>query len=226
MAKDPAVLLYTSDFLTGTMGWEDEQVGKYIRLLCLQHQKSNLPAKIFEKLSGGDPFICEKFITEEIDGNLFYYNEKMRTEAERRSAFCNSRRKNASGDTNDNHMDKHMLKHKGKHTVKRMETETETETITEVSNKNKEKNFEKIPPVYKWVITRAEEMKYPEITDQVKRFYDYYESNGWKVGKNPMKNWAAALSNWYKNYNQFNKNGKQNRNGQSEQVGRSADIIV
>ena len=27
-------------------------------------------------------------------------------------------------------------------------------------------------------------------------FFDYYESNGWKVGKNTMKNWKAALNGW------------------------------
>ena len=27
-------------------------------------------------------------------------------------------------------------------------------------------------------------------------FYDYYESNGWKVGKNAMKDWKAALRRW------------------------------
>lgn len=28
------------------------------------------------------------------------------------------------------------------------------------------------------------------------RFYDYYEANGWKVGKNPMKDWQAAVRTW------------------------------
>lgn len=28
------------------------------------------------------------------------------------------------------------------------------------------------------------------------RFFDYYESNGWKVGRNPMKKWKSALVNW------------------------------
>lgn len=28
------------------------------------------------------------------------------------------------------------------------------------------------------------------------RFWNYYESNGWKVGKNPMKNWKAACNTW------------------------------
>lgn len=28
------------------------------------------------------------------------------------------------------------------------------------------------------------------------KFVDYYTSNGWKVGKNPMKDWKAAVRNW------------------------------
>ncbi|WP_397570395.1 hypothetical protein [Schlesneria sp. T3-172] len=27
-------------------------------------------------------------------------------------------------------------------------------------------------------------------------FVDFYESNGWKVGKNPMRDWKAAFRNW------------------------------
>ena len=28
------------------------------------------------------------------------------------------------------------------------------------------------------------------------RFIDYYTANGWKVGKNPMKDWKAAVRQW------------------------------
>ena len=28
------------------------------------------------------------------------------------------------------------------------------------------------------------------------RFVDYYTANGWKVGKNPMKDWRAAVRTW------------------------------
>ena len=31
------------------------------------------------------------------------------------------------------------------------------------------------------------------------RFVDYYQSNGWKVGKNPMKDWKAAVRTWEQN---------------------------
>ena len=30
-------------------------------------------------------------------------------------------------------------------------------------------------------------------------FYDYYESNGWKVGKNSMKDWKACVRTWERN---------------------------
>ena len=32
--------------------------------------------------------------------------------------------------------------------------------------------------------------------EQAQRFRDYYESNGWRVGRNPMKSWQAAASCW------------------------------
>mgnify|MGYP003632181203 CR=1 FL=1 len=35
--------------------------------------------------------------------------------------------------------------------------------------------------------------------DEAINFYEYYESNGWKVGKNPMKNWKMAVNRWVRN---------------------------
>jgi hypothetical protein len=34
---------------------------------------------------------------------------------------------------------------------------------------------------------------------EVQRFWDYYESNGWRVGRNAMKDWQAAARNWNRN---------------------------
>lgn len=39
-------------------------------------------------------------------------------------------------------------------------------------------------------------IEYMQDTDEARKFYAYYESNGWRVGKNPMKNWKAAAQNW------------------------------
>lgn len=37
------------------------------------------------------------------------------------------------------------------------------------------------------------------INIDVDRFFNYYESKGWKVGVSPMKDWKAAVRNWAKN---------------------------
>lgn len=38
---------------------------------------------------------------------------------------------------------------------------------------------------------------------EAEKFVDHYTANGWKVGKNPMKDWMAAVRNWTKNMGQF-----------------------
>lgn len=32
--------------------------------------------------------------------------------------------------------------------------------------------------------------------DEAEKFWHYYESNGWKVGRNPMKSWKSSLELW------------------------------
>jgi 5-keto 4-deoxyuronate isomerase len=92
MAKDPAFLFYTSDFLTGTLTMTDEQVGRYIRLLCLQHQKYELTEKdMLFICKGHDEDIFSKFEKTE-DGK--FYNVRLREEAIKRSNYSESRRHN------------------------------------------------------------------------------------------------------------------------------------
>lgn len=42
------------------------------------------------------------------------------------------------------------------------------------------------------------------------RFYDFYESKGWKIGKTPMKDWRAAVRTW-----------EQKRRDDNAQMGRT-----
>jgi len=37
------------------------------------------------------------------------------------------------------------------------------------------------------------------MNDVSEKWFDYYESNGWLVGKNKMKNWKAAVRTWKNN---------------------------
>ncbi len=80
--KDPAFLFDSSDFLSGTMLMSDEEIGQYIKLLCLQHQKGHLTEK--------DMLIICKTYNENIfskfnqDENGNYFNERLEQEISRR----------------------------------------------------------------------------------------------------------------------------------------------
>ena len=124
MAKDPAVLFYTSDFLSGTFTMDNEQVGKYIRLLCLQHQKGKLSEKdMLSICKAYDSEIWDKFKVE--DG--LYYNDRMLNETIRRQKFSESRRNNAKSPKKESTSEAY---------AKHMETETENRTITINENIN------------------------------------------------------------------------------------------
>lgn len=90
--KDPAFLFYSSDFLSGTMLMSDEEIGQYIKLLCLQHQKGHLKEKdMLSVCKTYNEDIFSKFIKDE-DGN--YYNERLEYEINKRKAYSESRRNN------------------------------------------------------------------------------------------------------------------------------------
>ena len=92
MAKDPAFLFYSSDFLSGTQFFTHEQKGKYITLLCLQHQHGHLQEKHMLMICGTyDNDLFEKF-TKDADG--LYYQQRLEMEIERRKKYSESRRDN------------------------------------------------------------------------------------------------------------------------------------
>ena len=87
MAKDPAFLFYTSDFLTGTMFMTNEQVGIYIRLLCSQHQHGGIIDKIsFNSLVGNHEVVRVKF--EETESG--FYNIRLMEVMGARNAKSNN----------------------------------------------------------------------------------------------------------------------------------------
>lgn len=62
-------------------------------------------------------------------------------------------------------------------------------------NKNENKYIAK-PENLEMVNSYFEEKGYP--LTEAESFWDYYEANGWKVGRNPMKKWKSAVGNWMK----------------------------
>ncbi len=78
-------------------------------------------------------------------------------------------------------------------------TEIEKEIDIEINKReiDKEKRAKRerfTPPSLEELEAYAQEKGYTAFNAEA--FYNYYEANGWKVGRNPMKSWRAAVSSW------------------------------
>jgi hypothetical protein len=197
MAKDPAFLFYSSDFLNGVADLTMEERGQFITLLCLQHQKGTLTDKTIRlSLGSVSVDVLTKF-TKDKEGN--FYNERLNEEIEKRIQFTESRRNNGSkGGRPKNNTKPIGL---AKHNLMEDENENENEDIN--INKNR-CSFEQ---VYEYMSSR---IGIEQAKIEAQKFVNYYTSNGWKVGKNQMKSWSAAANNWITNTKQYAKGTSNN----------------
>lgn len=75
----------------------------------------------------------------------------------------------------------------------------------EIKEKKVNKNIFIIPSIQE-VYDYAQQIDLNYI--ECDKFFDYYNSKGWMVGKSKMKDWQSALRNWQRN--NFNKQGQNN----------------
>lgn len=206
MSKDPAILFYSSDFLTGTMLMSNEQVGKYIRLLCLQHQKDFLSEKDMLKICETyDEDIWNKFVKSD-DG---YYNQRMKDEKEKRFNYSESRRNNRKKKESEKDMS-----NISKTYVQHMENENENENVNINENKNinvnssitKKENKENENSIHKSFISEYDLFfnSYfgfkPNYTaadfKAVKLLIKYFNSNTNGDESKSLDAWKIVLKNW------------------------------
>lgn len=106
---------------------------------------------------------------------------------------------------------------------------------TDVSAKKESKRF--VKPTIEEIRAYIFEKGY---TFDAEAFFAFYESNGWKVGRNPMKNWKMACTTWAKNRNNNNSYGRSKTNSEKfvesvkesnefsqmlrDQIGREAEV--
>lgn len=126
--NDPAVLFYTSDFLTGVMDMTMEERGQYITLLCYQHQKGHIKEETIRLLVGNVSVNVLNHFIQDKEGK--YYNKRMDIEKEKRHLFTESRRNNGKKGgrpkkKEENHMDNLVVNHMDNH----MGNENDNENI-------------------------------------------------------------------------------------------------
>lgn len=113
-----------------------------------------------------------------------------------------------------------------------------TDIIDKQSNKGtkeqerggtKKKSYRFKPPTKKDVYDFLIEKKlHPALAKkESEKYWDFYNSKNWYVGKNKMKNWKSAASGWINRMDNFkpNSNGKSNSNAEPTVNRQTADVI-
>lgn len=193
MAKDPAFLFYPQDWIMGTVMMTNSQKGLYISLLCVQHQHGGIIAeRYFDDTVGDDISIRSKFKKCE-NG---YFNERLKTETDKRQQFCEKQKANAEKRWNATAMPNSCHGNATAmptHMPNSCLSSSSSSLITIKTQEECKKRF--APPSQQEVADYAKEIGRNIEAD---RFCDFYASKGWKVGSAPMKDWKAAVRNWTK----------------------------
>lgn len=210
MAKDPAYLFYTNDFISGTQFFTDEQVGKFIRLMSAQHQHGHLTDKqVLYICKTLDEDIMKKFVRDE---NNLWYNERLEIEITKRKSFAESRRNNIN-----------KRYEKTVEPIKNKKKPTLVETIVlHKENENENENELKIESELSVYIEKfynfRKEMKKPILNASKQLFLDklYKLSfNDEKVAINILK--QSIANGWQGIFELKNENNGKQTNSQSKQ---------
>lgn len=193
MKKEPAFMFYFRDFLVSTDLMTNEQVGAHIRILCHQADKGHLSeSSIRERICGP---IWESLMgryKQDHMGNWFH--PRLERVLDERANFVKNRLDNLKPPHKDTpHENPIREPHMG---GSPSPSPSPSESSVPISKSNKSRRALFAPPtveeVAAYCLERGNQI-------QAERFVDHYISNGWKVGKNPMRDWKATVRTWEKN---------------------------
>jgi hypothetical protein len=213
--KDPAFLFYSQDFYVGTAFLTHEQTGKYIRLICAQHQHGRLSEAMVLQICGDlDLAVLSKF---ERDENSMYYNIRLETEIQKRKKFSESRRNNIKkrwdtsekqvnyiSNTNEIHMN-NTINTLEDTSVIHMENENiYIESSNNISNNSEKENTKRkrkefVAPSKDEMMDYAAEKGFDRSVGA--QAWEYYSVADWKDAKgDQVLNWKQKMiASWFKN---------------------------
>ena len=208
--RAPAFQFYADDFLAGTLDLSQADVGAYIRLLCHQWNRGSIPVENEkqQRLAGGSISVdvLAKFRLLP-DGRLV--NERLEVERQKQSEYreLQSLKGKLSAEARKNQPDLN----RGSTAVQpthqpdgqpdtqpKSNSPSPSPSPTSTSIPSTDERGRKVnrfaPPTRDQLLLEAAKVGLPE--DEVDKFLAHYGSNGWRVGKNPMKSWSHALAGW------------------------------
>ena len=208
--KPPAFQFYADDFLAGTATMTSAEVGAYIRLLCLQWSQGGFSANEVQRLKK-NPWVF-----------LGFENDAIEAVLEKFPAGDDGRHKNERLEAvrlkSEEYAEKQRNNGKKGGRPKKQETQKNPSLSLGLTQTEANGNPNKTSPVSSLQSPIDKQTKRgdgkPESVGQIEEFamihelptehaapfFDYFASNGWKVGgKTAMKDWRAAFRNWCRN---------------------------
>ena len=194
MARNYAALPY--DYLEEMEALNDAEFGRLTRALLAYSMTGEQIA-----LCGNERFYAKRVMSQEDRFKASYEEVSVvRSEAGKAGAAArwqNGKRIFANGKNSK------AIPANGKNGNTETNTETNTDTNILLSNDSKGETRARrfTPPTLDDVLAYVRE-RGSDVDPQ--RFFDFYASKGWMVGKNPMKDWKAAVRTWEKRENTGN----------------------
>jgi uncharacterized protein YdaU (DUF1376 family) len=209
MAALPYIQLYIADYLADTMHLQAEEHGAYLLLIFNYWQTGKpIPKNRLQYIArvGNDRWTdVERSLNEyfndtgthwqhdRIDDDLAKIEAKQSQQVLAGKASAAARRAKNRQKTNERSTDvttdvttdvSHPLERNGNH------TDTDTDTDTDKNKKNRRFKPPELVEVREYITEKA----FRHVTAE--EFVNFYNSNGWRVGKNKMVSWKHAASGW------------------------------
>jgi len=209
MSKDPAFLFYHQDFFTGVSDMTNEEIGAYIKCMCVQASKGGITEKHML-------IICNSYEVHNVVKNKFTFNSeiqlfentRLKNELDKRKKYSESRSNNRKKVKITATTDDNICKTYEKH----MEDEDEIENIT-INNNSLFKNTLLKNENWKNSVSIKFKITEEEVVSKLNDFYNHLVTE-FKV--HPSMN---EFTKHFKNWIPVNKEKNDKSNSNTKRVG-------
>jgi uncharacterized protein YdaU (DUF1376 family) len=197
--RSPSFQFYADDFYAGAAELSQAETGAYIRLLCRQWSIGSIPSAVekMERIAGGPVTadVLEKFPVG-ADGQR--RNQRLEHERQKQADYREMQRAKGikSGEARRTSVEP-RLNHGSIPVGAGLEPKANSPSPSPSPSSvfTEGKGASRFSPTsLDEVKAEAAKIGLPAI--EAEKFFGHYQSNGWRVGRNPMRSWRAALNNW------------------------------
>lgn len=205
--SDPALMLYTADFMMGTLTMSFEDRGKYITILCTMHQQGRLSEKAIQTLVGDiSDTLREKF---RVDEEGKWYNYRLEAEVIKRRKFSEHQTDNVNKRWNTK-MIPNEYQNEYESDTNGIPLENENENINDNENKKKKREelLKKREEEFRNLVFECDPLKYSQ--EMLEQFCSYWTEKNRSMTKmrfemQPIFEIRRRLATWASRDKDFNK---------------------